>query len=185
MTLSRRLHTFAALSAALLGLAGSAARASANSYELTGTVYFTNLRDGVNAGALVPYIGYGYSKQLGWTVQTGSIRNLTGLIPVDATTFRFLGEVGPNPYMPNRPEVHLVATEKGNLFCTWTAEFTLQFINANEAIFSGDGAFLVRGGNSHYRRASGHFRTLFRSGPVPAGANDASARVLQYGTIKK
>lgn len=184
MTLPRVARPITVL--ALLGLAATHNEALANNFQLTGTVYFTNLQNATQQGALVPYVGYGQSHLIGWNIQTGSIRNLSGLIPINANTFIFYGEVGPHPWMPNHPRVHLIQTSQGNIFCAWTAVFTLQILNANgDAIFSGDGRFHVAGGTERYRRASGEFRTLFRSGPVPAGANDASADVIEHGTIKK
>jgi hypothetical protein len=152
---------------------------------MEGFVFFTNVRQATQQGALVPYIGYGSSPQIGPHYQSGVIRNTSGLIPVDATTFTFYGEVGPNPYMPNHPKIHLITTNYGNLFCTWTAQFTLKIINGNgDAILSGDGAFTVVGGTGRYKNATGRFRTLFETSPVPPGANDASATVSQNGNIR-
>ncbi|MGE3819441.1 MAG: hypothetical protein AB7I30_08400 [Isosphaeraceae bacterium] len=189
MTLPRFLRWTLAL--ALLGLATARGEALANNphsnnYYLTGTVYFTNLQNATQQGALVPYSGYGWSALTGPNRQTGSIRNLSGLIPINVNTYIFYGEVGPHPWMPSHHRVHLIETWHGNIFCAWRAVFTLQILNPQgDAIFSGDGHFHVVGGTDRYRRASGQFRTQFRSGPVPAGANDASADVIQYGTIKR
>jgi hypothetical protein len=171
---------------ALLGLTALAREAQANGYQLQGTVYFTNLQSATAAGAIIPYVGFGQSPQIGWTVQTGAIRNLSGLIPVNSNTFIFYGEVAPHPWMPRHPRVHLIETGAGNIFCAWTAVFTLQIISPNgDAIFSGDGNFTVHGGTERYRKATGAFRTLFQSVPIPAGANDASAHVTQRGWLKR
>lgn len=156
----------------------------AGQYNMDGFVFFTNVRNATNQGALVPYIGYGNSPQLGPHYQSGVIHNTTGLMQVDATTFIFYGEVGPNPYMPNHPSVHLITTGYGYLFCTWTAKFTVKIINSNgDAILSGDGDFKVVGGTGRYYKLTGRFRTLFQTAPVLHGANDASATVTENGVI--
>jgi hypothetical protein len=163
--------------------AGNAARAG--NYSMEGFVFFTNVRQATQQGALVPYIGYGNSPQIGPHYQSGVILVTSGLTPVDATTFTFTGEVGPNPYMPNHPKIHLITTNYGNLFCTWTAKFTLKIINTNgDAVLSGDGAFTVVGGTGRYKKAYGSFETLFQTSTIPQGANDASANVTENGTIR-
>ena len=118
--------------------------------------------------------------------QTGSILNLSGLVPVDATTFTFYGEVGPHPLLHGHPAVHVISTEDGDIYCTWTAVFTLKIINSKgDAILSGDGDFTVTGGTGAYRQATGQFRTLFVTDPVRAGSDNASAEVHESGTIHK
>lgn len=164
--------------------AHSVARAA--DFELEGIAFFSNVQAGTQQGGIVPYLGIGESDLIGPDIQTGSIKNLTGLIPVDATTLKFFGEVGPHPWLPGHPNIHLITTVHGAIFCTWTAEFTLKFINANgDAIFSGDGDFRVIGGTGRYRNATGRFRTLFETGPVPFGADQATANVTQSGTISR
>ena len=163
----------------------SSRSASAGNYSMQGFVFFTNILHANQAGALIPYIGYGNSPQIGDHYQSGVILMTSGLTPVDATTFTFTGVVGPNPYMPNHPKIHLITTNYGNLFCTWTATFTLKIVNANgDAVLSGDGAFTVVGGTGRYRGATGKFETLFQTSVVPHGANDASATVTENGTIR-
>jgi hypothetical protein len=158
--------------------------ARADNFKSKGTVFFTNIQAGTQQGGIVPYLGFGQSELIGPDIQTGSILNLTGLIPVDATTFIFYGEVGPHPLIKGHPSVHVISTEDGEIFCTWTAVFTLKIINAQgDAILSGDGDFTVIGGTGDYRHATGRFRTLFQTDPVPAGADKASAAFQQNGTI--
>jgi hypothetical protein len=160
--------------------------ARADDFKAQGTVFFTNVQQGTQQGGIVPYFAFGDSDLIGPHIQTGSILNLTGLIPVDATTFMFLGEVGPHPFLPGNPAVHVITTEDGDIFCSWTAVFTLKIINANgDAVFSGDGDFKVLGGTGHYRKASGRFRTLFQSDPVAMGADKAVAEYAQNGTIRR
>lgn len=171
---------------ALITLVAASGVARADNYKALGIVYFSNVQAGTQEDGVVPYLAVGASPQLGAHIQTGSIRNLTGLIPVDATTLTFKGEVGPHPFLPGNPEVHVITTAHGNIYCTWTADFTLSFINAaGDAVFSGDGDFLVTGGTGRYANATGRFRTLFETGPVPFGADEALAVYSQKGKIKK
>jgi hypothetical protein len=153
-------------------------------FKLTGHVGFSNIQQGIQPNGLVPYLGYGKSELIGSVTETGTIRNLTGLIPVTPTTFMFLGEVGPHPTLPGNPLIHLITTDHGNIYTTWTALFTLQFVDAQgDAVFSGDGDFKVTGGTGAYKHASGRFQTLFATGTLPPGVNQASAGVAQQGTI--
>ena len=154
-------------------------------FTLVGNVSFSNLVKGVAPGALVPYHGVGMSPQIGDVIETGSIRNLTGLIPIDATTFMFLGNVGPHPTLPKHRDIHVIATKDGNILCTWTAIFTLKIVSptTGDAVFSGDGDFNVTGGTGEYKKASGRFRTVFATDTVPHGADQAVAGVHQYGDI--
>jgi len=177
----------ALLLSCLVTLAANAAgAATAADYEADGYVYFSNVQAGTQQGGIVPYFAVGHSDLIGPHIQTGSIRNLTVLMPVNETTFKFLGEVGPHPYLPGHPEIHVISTLHGDIHCTWTAEFTLKFINAaRDAVFSGDGDFKVVGGTGRYRRATGRFRTLFETGPVPLGADEALAEYSQDGRIKR
>ena len=134
----------------VLAQAGNVARA--DDFMAYGLVGFSNVQAGTQEGEVVPYFAVGTSPQVGPLIQTGSILNLTGLIPVDATTFIFYGEVGPNPFLPGDSAIHVISTEHGDIFCTWTAVFTLKIINANgDAIFSGDGDFTIVGGTGRYR----------------------------------
>jgi hypothetical protein len=175
------LGTLVALSFASLG-----GETQAGDYKMEGFVFFTNVKNATTKGALVPYIGFGTSPLLGDHYQSGVIVNTTGLTPVDATTFTFEGVVGPNPYMPNHPKIHLITTNNGNVFCTWTAKFTLKIIDAEgTAILSGDGQFKVVGGTGRYYKATGNFETLFQTAPVPHGSNDADAIVSENGSINK
>lgn len=154
-------------------------------FAALGQVGFSGVQKGVMPGGLVPYTGLAQSPRIGPDIQTGTIRNLTGLIPIDATTFMFLGEVGPHPFLPKKPKVHLIATNQGDIYCTWTAIFTLRIINpAGDSVFSGDGDFHVYGGSGRYQGASGRFRTVFVTYPVPAGSDTAVAAVVQDGTIQ-
>jgi hypothetical protein len=169
---------------ALLALAFAGGAARADNFQLRGVAVFTNVQQGTQAGALVPYLGEGQSRLIGPNIQTGTIKNLTGLMPVDATTFTFKGEVGPHPLLPGNPKVHVITTCDGNILCTWTAVFTLKIVNASgDAVLSGDGAFTVIGGTGLYKNARGTFRTVFQTFPVPAGTDQAVAVVAESGTI--
>src|SRR5206468_2625001 len=126
----------------------------------------------------VPYYGVGQSSLIKKNTQTGTILNLSGIVPIDATTFVFLGQVGSHPTLPGNPPIHLITTDRGNINCVWTAVFTLKVVNANgDAVFSGDGDFHVIGGTGRYRGATGRFRTFFETGTVPHGADQAIATV--------
>ena len=106
------------------------------------------------------------------------------MMPVDATTFIFYGEVGPNTSLPGSPKVHVITNRHGQIFCTWTAVFTLKAVNAKgDAIFSGDGFFTVTGGTGRYKNAEGTFTTNFQTHVVPAGSDKAVADYQQSGDI--
>jgi hypothetical protein len=166
----------------VLAQAGRVARA--DDYKAVGLVGFSNVQAGTQQGGIVPYFAVGESRLTGPLIQTGSILNLSGLIPVDATTFIFYGQVGPNPFVAGQPEVHVISTDDGDIYCTWTAVFTLKIINANgDAVFSGDGAFTVVGGTGRYKKASGSFETLFETNQVKQGADQAIAVYSQKGAI--
>src|SRR5437763_1655102 len=81
----------------------------------------TNVQGATQAGGLAPYLAAGDSDLIGKHTQTGSILNTSGLIPIDDTTLIFRGEVGPNPFVPGNPKVHVIDTRNGQIFCTWTA----------------------------------------------------------------
>jgi hypothetical protein len=184
MSQSQRSLVALAIAFSLTTLAQSGT-ARAGDYAMEGFVFFTNVKQATVKGALVPYIGYGDSPLIGSHYQSGVILNTSGLTPVDATTFTFEGVVGPNPFMPKHPNIHLITTNYGNLFCTWTATFTVKIINAHgDAILSGDGAFKVVGGTGRYKNATGTFQTLFQTSPVAHDANDASATVTENGNIR-
>lgn len=154
-------------------------------YGIDGLVLFTNIVQGTQPGGIVPYYGVATSDRIGNNTQTGAIKNLTGVIPIDATTFLFLGEVGPHPTLPNHPAIHDISTKKGDIYCTWTAIFTLKIVDATgTAVFSGDGDFKIEGGTGKYHDASGRFRTVFSTGPVPHGADQAVAAVIESGRLK-
>jgi hypothetical protein len=153
-------------------------------YVACGRVHFTNVQAGILPGGIVPYRGVAWSRLTGSNVQTGTIQNTTGPIAVDATTFMFLGVVGPHPRLPNHPNIHLIATRKGDIESTWTAIFTLKIVSpTGDAVFSGDGNFDVTGGTGRFKHASGQFRTYFVTDVVPAGADAADADVIQNGDI--
>ena len=155
-------------------------------FKAEGRVGFANILKGTLQDGVVPYSAIGTSRQIGLNVQTGSIRNLTGLVPIDATTFVFLGEVGPHPFLAGSPAVHLIATNEGTISCTWTAVFTLKIVNANgDAVFSGDGDFQIVGGTGRYRHASGRFRTFFETGVVPFGSDQAVAAFEEKGKLHR
>lgn len=165
-------------------LAGAPVGLAPENFQAAGQVGFTNVQKGILPGGIVPYTGVAQSPLIGPDFQTGTIRNLTGLIPVDSTTFLFLGEVGPNALLPKKANVHLISTGQGDIYCTWTAIFTLKVLDASgDAVFSGDGDFRVTGGSGRYQGASGRFRTVFVTYPVPAGADAAVAGVVQSGNI--
>lgn len=155
-------------------------------FKSDGTVAFSNIQAGLAPGGIVPYHGVGSGGQIGANEQTGTIRNLSGLIPIDATTFMFYGEVGPHPTLPGAPEIHLISTSKGDIHVTWTAVFTVQFINEQfDAVLSGDGTMAIIGGTGKYAGASGEFWTVFVTDPVPLGADAAVADFAQGGMIRR
>jgi hypothetical protein len=178
--------TNAAMTASHVTFHGTLKRAKDGGYEAEGLVGFSNVQGAIQAGGIAPYLAVGHSDLIGVHTQTGSILNLSGLIPVDATTLIFYGEVGPNPFVPGHPKVHVIDTKNGQIFCTWTAVFTLKIIDASgTAVFSGDGDFTVIGGTGKYKGASGTFTTLFETQPVPPGANKAVADYEQSGEINR
>jgi hypothetical protein len=183
--LSIALSRLAALSGACLILLGSAAPARAADFELTGAALFTNIQNGLNLGANVPYYGVGESHLIGYNIQTGSIHPTSKPTPVGPTTLQFTGETGPNPLLPFGINVHIITTLDGLIFCTWTATFTIQFVSETDVIFSGDGAFTVIGGTGKYAGATGTFTTLFATDAIPLTSNSATAGVSQSGTISK
>ena len=168
-----------------LAVLGAPSTARAADFELQGVAVFTNIQDGLTLGQDVPYIGVGASPLIGLNVQTGSIRPTSPPTPVDATTLSFTGEVGPHPLLPFGPKVHVITTAEGLILCEWTAVFTIQFVSPTEVVFSGDGQFTVIGGTGKYRRATGTFRTLFSTGPIPFTSDSAVATVTQSGTINR
>ena len=144
---------------------------------------FANVQAALQKGGLAPYVAAGKSELIGKHTQTGSIRNLTGLIQIDPTTFIFEGEVGPNPDEPGNPEIHIIKTHHGRIFCKWTAVFTLKIVDANgDAVFSGDGEFTVVGGTGKYKDASGRFTTLFETKPVAPGSTRQSPNTTNWAT---
>ena len=174
-----------ALCGAYLLLLGSPTSARAEDFNFVGEAIFTNIQNGLDLGQDVPYFGVGTSALTGPSVQFGSIRPTSEPAPVDLTTLKFTGEVGPNPFLPDGEAVHIIATEDGLIACTWTATFTIKFVSETEVIFSGDGAFTVIGGTGRYENASGTFRTLFATNPIPVTSNSALAGVTQKGKIKR
>ena len=171
---------------ALAGLLHANGPARADNFNLHGKVAFTNIQNGLTKGEPVPYFGVGLSGLIGPNIQTGSIQATSGLTPVDPTTLTFTGEVGPNPFLPGQPKVHVITTLQGDIHVTWTAVFTLQIVSAQgDAVLSGDGDFKVIGGTGFYKNATGRFRTLFVSDTVPAGADQAIADVTQSGDIRR
>jgi hypothetical protein len=58
-------------------------------------------------------------------------------------------------------------------------------VASSDAVFSGDGDFHVTGGSGRYQGASGRFRTVFVTYPVPAGADAAIAAFAQSGNIQR
>jgi hypothetical protein len=175
-----------ALTKAHITFDGTLSHDDEGDFEAEGSVAFSNVQGATQAGGLAPYLAAGVGDGIGKHIQTGSILNTTGLIPIDETTLVFQGEVGPNPFLPGNPRVHVIDTKNGQIFCTWTAVFTLKIINARgDAVFSGDGAFTVIGGTGKYKGATGHFTTLFETQPVPFGADKASADYQQFGKIHR
>jgi hypothetical protein len=78
------------------------------------------------------------------------------------------------------------ANRDRQIFCTWTAVFTLKVINTRgDAIFSGDGSFADIGGTGRCKDAFGTFTTLFEPQPIPAGANQAFADYRQSVEIRR
>jgi hypothetical protein len=178
--------TDAAMTAAHLTFDGSLAFGGRGNYRAEGAVAFSNVQGATQAGGVAPYLAAGDSPLIGRHTQLGSILNLSGLIPVDATTLVFYGEVGPNPFLSGNPKVHVIDTKDGQIFCTWTAVFTLKIIDAaGTAVFSGDGDFTVVGGTGKYKGATGRFTTLFETQPVPPGADQAFAEYEQFGEIRR
>jgi hypothetical protein len=166
-------------------LLGAPASARAADFELQGIAIFTNIQNGLNLGQDVPYLGLATSPLIGPNTQTGSIRPTSPPTPVGPTTLQFTGEVGPHPLLPFGPKVHIITTANGLIFCEWTAVFTIQFVSPTDVIFSGDGLFTVIGGTGRSRKATGSFRTLFATGPIPLTSDSAVARVTQSGTIDR
>lgn len=160
--------------------------ADSDAFDSLGQAIFGNIQGALSSGQLAFYTGVGASRLTGLNVQTGSIQPTSALKPVSGEpgTFQFTGVVGPHPELGTR--VHVVTTAKGDIYCKWTALFTIEFVNdEGDAIFSGDGDFTVLGGTGHYRKASGTFRTHFKSQVIQAGADTAIAGVTQEGTIAR
>jgi hypothetical protein len=176
----------AALCGACVLLLWGSPPAAAADFELKGVVLFTNVQNGLDLGEDVPYYGVGVSDLIGPNAQTGSIRPTSPPV-FDPTTFQitFTGEVGPHPLLPFGPRVHIITTGEGLIFCTWTAKFTIQLVSETEGVFSGDGAFTVIGGTGKYAKATGTFRTLFATDPIPLTSDSAVADVTEQGTINR
>ena len=180
------LWTSPTLSTAFITFDGSLTHAGLGNAQMAGRVAFSNVQAALKAGGPAPYFGAGDGGLIGKHTQTGSILNTSGLIPIDATTLVFLGEVGPNPFLPGNPKVHVIETKNGQIFCTWTAVFTLKIVDAaGTGLFSGDGDFTVTGGTGKYQGATGRFTTLFETQPVPRGAENAIADFQQFGTVRR
>ena len=80
----------------------------------------------------------------------------------------------------------MISTKDGNIFCTWTAVFTLRIVDANgNAVFIGEGDFRIVRGTGRYKHASGAFTTYFETGPVPAGSDEAFADYQQSGELRR
>jgi hypothetical protein len=174
----------ASMTAGVVTFDGSLSFARKGNYHAEGAVLFANVQGATQRGGTAPYIAAGVSGLVGPHTQYGSILNVTGLLPVDPTTLIFFGEVGPNPFLPGNPKVHVIDTRHGQVHCTWTAVFTLKLINPQgDAVFSGDGVFTVVGGTGRYRNASGTFVTNFETRTVPAGSDQAIADYQQSGDI--
>jgi hypothetical protein len=175
----------AALWIAGLVLLSSSAPARAADFEANGIVLFTNIQNGLNLGEPVPYYAGALSDLIGLNTQTGSIQPTSEPTPVGPTTLQFTGEVGPHPFLPFGPKIHLITTPNGLIFCTWKATFTIQFVTETDVVFSGDGQFTVIGGTGKYRNATGTFRTLFATDPIPLTSDSALATAGQTGTINR
>jgi hypothetical protein len=176
--------TDASKTAGVVTFDGSLSFAREGNYHADGSVLFANVQGATQRGGIAPYLAAGVSDLAGPHTQFGSILNVSGLLPVDPTTLIFFGEVGPNPFLPGNPKVHVIETRHGEIHCTWTAVFTLKLINAQgDAVFSGDGVFTVIGGTGRYRNASGTFVTNFETRTVPAGSDQAIADYQQSGEI--
>jgi hypothetical protein len=173
----------AALCGVCLLALGTPASARADDFELEGVAFFTNIQNGLFGDEVVPYLGVGKSELIGNNVQTGGIRRTSELTPVNETTLKFTGEVGEHPLLPWGPKVHVIATADGLIYCKWTAVFTIQFVSETEVVFGGDGEFTVLGGTGKYARATGTFRTLFATDPIPLTSDTAFADVTQSGGI--
>lgn len=169
---------------ACVALFGAPASARAANYDFVGAVIFTNIQGGLGAGEDVPYYGTGVSALTGLNVQTGSIRPTAAPTPVGPTTLQFTGVVGAHPLIPFGPKIHVVSTGEGSLVCTWEATFTIELLPNGNGIFSGDGNFTVLSGTGKYKNATGTFRTLFATGPIPLTTDTAGALVAQKGKIK-
>jgi hypothetical protein len=176
--------TDASKTAGVVTFDGSLSLARKGNYHADGSVLFANVQGATQRGGIAPYLAAGDSGLVGPHTQYGSILNVSGLLPVDPTTLIFFGEVGPNPFLPGNPKVHVIDTRHGQVHCTRTAVFTLRVINAQgDAVFSGDGVFTVVGGTGRYRNASGTFVTNFETRTVPAGSDQAIADYQQSGEI--
>lgn len=176
--------TDASRSAGFVTLDGRLSIAKKGNYHAEGSVQFSNVQGATQRGGIAPYLAAGVGDLVGPHTQSGSILNVSGLLPVGPTTLIFFGEVGPHPSLPGNPRVHVIDTPHGQVHCTWTAVFTLKIINARgDAVFSGDGVFTVIGGTGRYRDASGTFVTNFETLTVPAGSDQATAVYRQSGEI--
>lgn len=159
--------------------------AGSDDFDVLGQVIFRNIQASLQSGEPAPYAGVGASRLTGLNVQTGSILPTSQLAPVAGTpgAFQFTGRTGPHPGLGTN--VHVISTAKGDIFCEWVALFTIQFDAGGDAVFSGDGSFTVIGGTGHYRKASGTFRTLFKTKAIKLGTDTAVADVTQEGTIAR
>ena len=162
--------------------------AVANNFNNGGIVGLTNLQGALSfdGSSTAVYAGQGFSRQIGWNIQSGSI--LPDPTTVDPSRLEtegiltFRGVQGPNPFFGGRP-IHVIYTRRGLVFCTWTAVFTGQFSPDGMAVLRGDGRFRVVGGTGRYRNARGTFRTLFETIPIPATSDSAIAWFTQQGRL--
>jgi hypothetical protein len=176
----------ASMTAGVVTFDGELSLARKGNYHAEGDVLFGNVQGATQRGGIAPYVAAGVSGLVGPHTQFGSILNVSGLLPVDPTTLIFFGEVGPNPFLPGSPRLHVIETRHGQVHCTWTAVFTLRLVNAQgDAVFSGDGVFTVVGGTGRYRNASGTFVTNFETRTVAAGSSQATADYRQSGEVHR
>jgi hypothetical protein len=157
--------------------------ANTSDFNATGQVIFKNIQQGVFGNELVPYVGVSSSELTGLAVQTGTIKRTTTPTFVALGKLQFSGEVGPHPVLGTN--VHVISTAKGDIYVTWTAEFTVQFTSESTVVFSGDAEFDVQGGTGIYQNAKGKFQTLFQTEEIAANSDSASASVTQTGSISR